>query len=276
MELLQKHFDTALESPDGIKKLRELILTLAMQGKLVKQDPKDQPASELLKEIQAEKEKIASREGAKARGKGKELPPIKPEKKPYDLPESWEWVRLSDVLDVRDGTHDTPKYIDKGIPLITSKNLYTGKLSFDEIKYISLEDHLKIKERSNVNIGDILFAMIGSIGNPVIVDTEKEFSIKNVALFKFYQKEIPNNRFVHLFLDLTQENMKKISSGAVQSFVSLGFLREYLFPLPPLAEQKRIVAKIDELMALCDKLEKQIDQATTKQTALFDAVLAKV
>jgi type I restriction enzyme, S subunit len=130
-------------------------------------------------------------------------------------------------------------------------------LDFGDIKFISEEDHKKISERSRVNRGDILFAMIGSIGNPVIVDTSLEFSIKNVALFKFINNELTYNIYLHKYLQISQEKMKAISSGAVQNFVSLNFLRNYPFPLPPIAEQKRIVEKIDSLMILCDQLEKE-------------------
>jgi type I restriction enzyme, S subunit len=272
-QFIVSNFDSLYSVKENVAGLKKAILTLAMQGKLVPQDPNDQPASVLLKEIQAEKARLI-KEG-KIR-KQKPLQPIKAEEIPYDVPEGWEWTRLSNVLDVRDGTHDTPKYIDQGVPLITSKNLYTGILKFDNVKFIAHEDYCRIKERSNVENGDILFAMIGSIGNPVIVDTIVEFSIKNVALFKFYKKYKPLNRYIYMFLLMAQKNIKDISSGAVQSFVSLGFLRNYLLPLPPLAEQKRIVAKIDELMALCDKLEENILKATKKQTELFDSVLAKV
>ena len=99
-QLLEQHFDTAFAAPDGIAKLRELILTLAMQGKLVEQDPNDPPASELLKEIEAER-KWGSHEGTKTRRKEK-LPPIKPEEVPYELPQGWEWVRLGKVVEILD------------------------------------------------------------------------------------------------------------------------------------------------------------------------------
>ncbi len=252
-KLLDKHFETAFDTPDGIKKLRELILTLAMRGRLVPQDQNDQPASELLKEIAAEKDRLIKEGKLKPQ---KPLPPIDPKEIPYQLPKGWEWVRLQNAFDVRDGTHDTPKYTVSGFPLITSKNLYTGRLSFEDVKFISEHDHNRIKERSRVDLGDILFAMIGSIGNPVIVECEHEFSIKNVALFKFYKANTPERLFLHNFLLSSQTAMKAISSGAVQSFVSLNFIRNYLFPLPPLAEQKRIVARVEQLIARCDELEK--------------------
>ena len=96
----------------------------------------------------------------------------------------WEMKKLGDVYDVRDGTHDSPKYQDEGYPLITSKNLKTGYLDFKKVKYISKQSLEKINERSKVNLGDVLFAMIGTIGNPVVVDSLSDFAIKNVALFK--------------------------------------------------------------------------------------------
>ncbi|MDX1492378.1 MAG: restriction endonuclease subunit S [Pseudohongiellaceae bacterium] len=243
----------------GIKKLRELILELAVRGKLVPQDPNDEPASELLKRIQAERAKLVVEGKIK---KSKQLQAISEEEKLYELPKNWEWARFQQVYDVRDGTHDTPRYCDSGFPLITSKNLYSGELDFSDVKYISEEDHLKIKERSGVNRNDILFAMIGSIGNPVIVDTDIEFSIKNVALLKPYSDDLSNMNFLLKYLLIASVKMRSEAAGAVQSFVSLGILRNYLIALPPLAEQRRIVAKVDELMALCDQLETQhIDAA---------------
>ncbi|RBP42856.1 restriction endonuclease subunit S [Garciella nitratireducens] len=234
------------------QRLKDKILQLAIQGKLVEQDKNDEPASELLQRIKEERDKLV-REG-KIR-KPKKLPPIEEDEKPFEIPEGWEWVRFQEVLDVRDGTHDTPKYMDTGIPLITSKNLVNGEINFNDIKFISIEDHKKISERSNVENEDILFAMIGSIGNPVIVNENLEFSIKNVALFKYYKKGLIIPKYLYYYLFFAQEEMKKQSSGGVQSFVSLTFLRNYIFPLPPLAEQKRIVEKVDELFALIDELD---------------------
>ncbi|MFN7310862.1 MAG: hypothetical protein ACK5T0_05780, partial [Vampirovibrionales bacterium] len=103
---------------------------------------------------------------------------------PFEIPPSWVWTRLGEAFDVRDGTHDTPKYTNTGVPLVTSKHLNAGKIDFSNVKFISEEDHLAISKRSNVQVNDILFAMIGSIGNPALVQENKTFSIKNVALFK--------------------------------------------------------------------------------------------
>lgn len=245
--------------PDQLKKS---ILQAAIQGQLVAQAPNDEPASELIKRIQAEKERLISEKKIKK-------PKVKSEivvrdglpyeiingverciadELPFEIPESWCWVRLNDYLDVRDGTHDTPKYVVSGIPLVTSKNLNNGKLDFSNIKYISEEDHKQISLRSGVDVGDILFAMIGSIGNPVLIKENSNFSIKNIGLFKKYISDTSMEYVYYMLLKL-QDDMRKKASGGVQSFVSLSFLRDYLIPIPPLNEQKRIVQKIEELFS---------------------------
>ncbi|MDO4203459.1 MAG: restriction endonuclease subunit S [Selenomonadaceae bacterium] len=234
-------------------KLKNSLLQMAVEGKLTDQRPEDGNAADLLKEIQAEKAKLVKDGVIK---KEKPLPEIAEDEIPFEIPESWCWVRMGNVVDVRDGTHDTPKYCPTGIPLVTSKNISSGQLSFDEVKYISEEDAKIINSRSNVDDGDILFAMIGSIGNPVIVKKNREFCIKNIALFKPYIKATIGMKYWFWVLYFFQERMRKGASGGVQSFVSLKVFRQYTVPLPPLAEQKRIVAKLEQLLPLCDTLAK--------------------
>ena len=225
-------------------KLKQSVLQYAMEGKLVKQNPSDEPASELIKKIENEKAELVKEGKIK---KSKKLPAITDDEKPFDIPDSWEWVRLDTVLDVRDGTHDTPKYVENGIPLITSKNISNGHLDFSNIKYISEKDFTEINKRSNVEKGDIIFAMIGSIGNPVIVDTDRKFGIKNVALLKNINHSLDMNFVLH-YLYLLENLWIKNASGAVQKFISLKKIRASLIPFPPLEEQKRIVAKIEKIM----------------------------
>jgi len=247
-----EHFDTLAEAPNGIQRLRELILDMAVRGKLVPQDPEDEPVEKLLSILESQKK------GLRKKGKipqQKKLYSVTPEEFLFEIPASWSWERMAYIFDVRDGTHDTPQYVSEGIPFLTSKNISSGKLDFESCKFIREVDHIEFSKRSHVEKGDIIFAMIGSIGNPVLVDTDKEFSIKNVALFKSFLPQDMDLNFLKVYLDYATNLMKDSSSGAVQRFVSLTFLRNYPFPLPPLAEQKRIVAKVDELMALCDALE---------------------
>lgn len=222
--------------------LKSKVLDLAMRGKLVEQDPHDEPASVLLEKIKAEKEQLIKEKKIK---KSKPLPPITDEEKPFDIPDSWEWVRLGEVLDVRDGTHDTPKYVNSGIPLITAKNLKHGSIDFTNIKYISLKDAKKINERSKVDIEDILFAMIGTIGNPVLVTTDTDFAIKNVALLK--STHYLNMSFVCKYIQSAEYLLVKNSSGGNQKFISLKKIKEIPLVLPPIRIQNKIVEQIGKI-----------------------------
>lgn len=232
--------------------MRKSILQYAIQGKLVEQRAEEGTGEELYQQIQAEKQRLIQEKKIK---KEKPLAEITEDDIPFDIPESWKWVRLSDIIDVRDGTHDSPKYVPMGIPLVTSKNLSNGTIDYGNVKYITQEDADKINARSMVDDDDILFAMIGSIGNPVLVKKDREFCIKNMALFKKHANTDISMRYMYWFFFFIQYKLKKEASGGVQSFISLSRFREYLVPLPPFAEQKRIVAKIEELLPLCEQLK---------------------
>ena len=256
---VEKYLDKLnTEFPD---QLRKSILQEAVQGKLVPQDPTDEPVSVLLERIRAEKQHLVKegkikkdkhesvifrRDNSHYEKRGSEEVCIDDEI-PFEIPENWCWARMGSYLDVRDGTHDTPKYVLEGIPLVTSKNLCNGKIDFSTAKFISREDHLAISLRSKVDAGDIMYAMIGSIGNPVLYNGNAEFSIKNMALFKKIANGL-DMEYVYWFLYLSQDTMKKFASGGVQSFVSLGYLRNYWIPVPPIQEQHRIVTAIKQIL----------------------------
>lgn len=243
------------------QQLKNAILQEAIEGRLVPQDPNDEPASILLERIRKEKERLV-KEG-KLKKKDLEVKPISEDEIPFEIPESWEWVRLSDVMDVRDGTHDTPAYIPHGYPLITGKDFYNGYFDFSKTQYISESDYIEICKRSKVDIGDILFSMIGgNIGSQILISKENyfEMAIKNVALFKQFPSKYVDSKYLSLFLEARVDHIKSIALGGAQSFVSLKLLRTYLFPLPPLAEQKRIVAKIEELLPKVEKYGKAQDE----------------
>jgi len=256
---------------DQIKQLRQTILNLAVRGKLVPQDTNDEPAAELLKRLSVVKAQLIAQKKIKKEKHSSNLE----KEKPFLLPKGWEWVRMQAAFDVRDGTHDTPKYvIDGGVPLITSRNFANGKISFDDAKLISWSDHESIKQRSRVDKGDILYSMIGgNIGNQVLVDTDREFSIKNVALFKYYSHHDTLPDYLNFFLKTVTARLQSDAAGGAQPFVSLGLLRSLPFPMPPIAEQHRIVAKVDELMALCDRLEASLATADSSRRRLLDTLL---
>lgn len=224
--------------------MKKSILQEAVQGKLVTQDPNDEPASLLLKKIAEEKKRLIKEGKIK---KQKPLPEITEDEIPFEIPESWEWARLNNCMDVRDGTHDSPKYHTKGYPLVTSKNLRDGEIDFSTCKLISKEDFESINQRSKVDSEDILFAMIGTVGNPVLFHGKADFSIKNMALFK-HVGDYLNMEYVYWFLIFAQNEMRKQATGGVQNFVSLNYLRNYLIPIPPANEQGKIVKAIERII----------------------------
>lgn len=224
--------------------LKSKLIDAAIQGKLTEQLPEDGTADALYHSILEEKQLLIKAGKLK---KEKSLPEIIEDEIPFEIPDNWRWVRISDVIDVRDGTHDSPKYHDEGIPLVTSKNISSGKLIFEDVKLISMDDAQKINERSYVDDGDILFAMIGSIGNPVIVHKDREFCIKNVALFKNFAPMHISMDYFYWFLMHEQFVLRKNAIGGLQPFVSLKVFRSHLMPLPPMSEQIRIAERLYEL-----------------------------
>ena len=250
--LLQKHFDTAFDTPDGIKKLRELILTLAMQGKLVPQDPNDQPASELLKEIAAEKARLIKAGKLKPQ---KPLSPIKPEEIPYQIPANWQWVRLKDIC--RDWGQKTPEseftYIDVG-----SIDNSTGKIS-EVTQKISATD-APSRARKIVKKGTVIYSTVRPyLLNIAIV--EKDYDPEPIASTAFAILSPLNgllNSYVYnylkspAFIRYVENAMKGVAYPAIND----GDFFRGLLPLAPIAEQKRIVARIEQLMGRCDELER--------------------
>jgi len=192
------------------------------------------------------------------------------------MKQGWEIKKLGEVYDVRDGTHDSPKYVKDGYALITSKNLKNDNLNYDGVNYITEQDYENINKRSKVDLGDVLFAMIGTIGNPIVINKKVDFAIKNVALFK-----VPKNQdsyFLKYYLDssIVIERMAKDAKGATQKFVGLGYLRSFEIPLPPLPEQQRIVAILDEAFAAIAKAKANAQQNLQNAKELFESYLQGV
>jgi len=277
---LQEHFHTFFNEKNNIKKLRETVLQLAVQGKLTadwrinNSDIED--ASILLKRIQKEKEQLIKDKKIK---KETPLPGIAKNEIPYEVPEDWVWCRFQEVFDIRDGTHDSPKSISgpNSYPLVTSKDFKNGEIDFESAKRISKEDYNKIIQRSLVEEDDILFSMIGgNLGNQVMVKGTTDFAIKNVALFKYYNKSLSIPDFLKTFSEHIAYAVQEKASGGAQPFISLTFLRQMLIPFPPLEEQKAIVAKVNALMGLCNALEKEVKQSQEQSEKLMQSVLREV
>ena len=173
----------------------------------------------------------------------------------------WEMVELDQLCDVRDGTHDSPKYVlENGIPFVTQKNITKEGLSFDDIQFISREDHQKIIKRSNVEFGDIIISMIGANrGMSCVIDDNREFSIKNVGLIKPLGKI--NHTYLLYFLKSqnAQEYISLMSSGGAQQFIGLTTLRKFPIPVPDVVEQTEIVKAIEEEMQLVNANKRLVE-----------------
>ena len=268
---IAEHFDTLFTTEWSIDQLKQTILQLAVMGKLVPQDPSDEPASELLKKIAAEKAKLVKEGKIKSR---------KVQVKNVDNSKTtitsvgWVNCNVNDIaLLVTDGTHKTPHYTTKGINFVSAKDVSTGSLKFDDCKYISAEEHLELKKRCNPQVGDILISKSGSIGTVVIVEEMVEFSLfESLALIKFPQKLL-NGKFLRYSLQASclDLNEKHIVGVAVKH-LHLNVIRGLRISIPPILEQNRIVAKVDELMTLCDTLKTRINTAQTTQLQLADAM----
>ena len=273
--LLEQHFDTAFAAPDGIVRLRELILTLAMQGKLVEQDPKDPPASELLKEIEAEKKRLVKEGKIK---KPKPLPPIKPEEVSYDLPPGWEWVRLEEVsTKIHYGYTASADHSAQSVRLLRITDIQDNKVDWETVPGCNARKEDVGQYLLAYN--DILIARTGgTVGKSYLVQ-----EINLDAVFASYLiRVVPSGRinvmFVKCFAEgpLYWKQLYAACSGTGQPNVNGTSLSQLLLALPPLPEQHRIVARIDQLMARCDALEKLRKQREEKRLAVHAAAIRQL
>ena len=245
--------------PEDMKKS---ILQYAIQGKLVEQRTEEGTGEELYQQIQAEKQRLIQEKKIK---KEKPLAEISEDEIPFDIPESWKWVRFSELCSVLTcGYASTPTYVDKenGKPFISAKNIKPYKFMPEEHNYISCELYEKLTQNAKPEKGDILLTRVGAgIGEAAIIDVEWDFAIYvSLTLIKLVDVKLVNNQYILYWLNspIGVSSAKKNIYGknASQGNLNVKNVRDFLVPLPPLAEQKRIVAKIEELLPLCERLRK--------------------
>ena len=199
------------------------------------------------------------------------------------VPEGWGVSKLKNLLKIKDGTHDTPSYVDSGIPLITTKNInsFSNYIDFSTAKNISYKDYILINRRSDVEYGDILMPMIGTVGGAVQVTTKNSFSIKNVALFKAgFDLIMSKYLYYQLNSDIVNNQLEFLMSGGVQSFVSISILEQLQIINPSEKDKKKIVRFLDEKTQKIDKLiqikNQQIENINKqRQTLIYDYVTGK-
>lgn len=268
-----------------ITKLRQQILQDAIQGKLVPQDQKDEPASILLEKIKAEKEKLIKEKKLK---KGKPLPPIKEDEIPFDIPKNWVWCRLGELTSVTKlAGFEYTKYIKLQkvgeVPVIRAQNVKPNKILEDNLLYIDKKTSLQL-ERSALTKSCLLITFIGAgIGEVAIFNKKDRWHLApNVAKAEPIFNEISLEYLMWFLLSsYGREEFFKIQKATAQPSLSMGTIRIVCIPLPPFSEQKRIVKKIEELLKVCDDLEREVkrNQNLTQQllqSALKEALEPKV
>ncbi|BCA41429.1 restriction endonuclease subunit S [Kluyvera ascorbata] len=268
---ISEHFDTLFTTEASIDTLKQTILQLAVMGKLVPQDPNDEPASELLKRIAQEKAQLVKDGKIKRQ---KPLPPISDEEKPFELPEGWEWAQLQDICHkITDGEHSTPQRSTSGHYLLSARNVTNNGIMLDDVDFVPTSVFNKIRERCDPNIGDILISCSGSIGRVALVDRDDEYSmVRSAAMIR------PNkNLYIHFIENvlkspLLQYQMVNRSKKSAQANLFLGSISALTIPIPPYSEQVKICEIISELFSYSVQLRTKISISQQTQLHLADAL----
>jgi type I restriction enzyme S subunit len=256
-ERLLANFELLADAPGGIKRLRDLILTLAVRAKLVPQDEHDKSGKALLEKSARLKPSDTSR------GNGA----IMLMEPPAALPDSWAWTSVESVCSfVVDGDHNPPARVVAGIPHVTAKNVRSGRIDYDGCTFIAPETFEKIRRRYSPQPGDVLLTCVGTLGRTALVCDEVFSADRNIAALRPIRL-VCDGRFLEIVLNgpEMQGLIAGSSESTAQPHIYLNDLRSLPCPVPPLAEQTRIVAKVDELMKVCDDLEAR--QARQRETA---------
>ncbi|HGY2793356.1 TPA: restriction endonuclease subunit S [Citrobacter amalonaticus] len=270
---ISHHFDTLFTTEASIDALKQTILQLAVMGKLVPQDPNDEPASELLKRIEQEKAKLVKEGKIK---KQKPLPPISEDEKPFELPKGWEWCRIIEIAQVGTGatpSRDNPDYWQHpDFNWVTS-----GETSLPFIFNTAEKISLKAVKETNVSIyspGTLIIAMYGQ-GKTRGQITELCISAgtnQACAAIQLFDTNEYHRRYVKLFFEKSYEDLRNLAAGGAQPNLNLAKVSNTLIPIPPLSEQIKIATKVEELFKVCDTLKSHLQSVQQTQFHLADAL----
>ncbi|MGP5504361.1 restriction endonuclease subunit S [Psychrobacter celer] len=271
---IAEHFDSLFTTEQSIEALKQTVLQLAVMGKLVPQNPGDEPASVLLEKIAEEKEQLAEQGEIR---KSKSLDKVDEEEKLYDLPFNWEWTRLGDIAAV--GTGATPSRTESKYWSSQDINWVSSGETSEPFIFNTKEkvSHLAIKE-TNVSVyppGTLVVAMYGQ-GKTRGQITELKIEAgtnQACAAIRLIQPDERHRYYIKLFFWKSYEEIRSNAAGGAQPNLNVSKITSTVIPLPPLAEQHRIVAKVDELMAICDQLKEKLKQSQETQVQLTDALV---
>ncbi|ELV8771973.1 restriction endonuclease subunit S [Vibrio harveyi] len=273
-QMVAEHFDTLFTTEESIDQLKQTILQLAVMGKLVPQEPTDEPAAKLLERIAEEKAQLVKEKKIK---KQKALPPIADDEKPFELPNGWEWCRLGSACKkLTDGSHNPPPNHEGGFPMLSCKEIYDGRIDFSlASRFVDQDGFDKENKRTAIKAGDVLLNIVASIGRSAIVPEKfPPFVLqRNVAVL---DSEISSEYLTEFLMSPMALNYyDKNAKGTAQKVIYLGKLSEMLVPVPPLSEQGRIVIKLTEIMVLCEQLKHRLRDSQQTQLQLTDAIVVQ-
>ncbi|NJL20010.1 MAG: restriction endonuclease subunit S [Leptolyngbyaceae cyanobacterium SM1_3_5] len=276
IETFFKQFELLTDAPNAVPKLRELILQLAVQGKLVEQDPNDEPVSKLIERIRKKKDLLIKQKKVKKSS----LLPIEADEIPYEVPQGWKWVRVDDISNVGTGstplTSDYKYYVDGNIPWITSAATSQDFISRAEtyITATALSDYrLKMYP-----IGTLVIALYGQGKtrgqiSELKIETTVNQACATVTLIETTEEL---RAYIKHVFKKKYEELRALAAGGAQPNLNVGKIKEILIPLPPCEEQKRIVAKVDRLMKLCDELEERQRKWRSHTIRLNEGAIAQL
>ncbi len=272
-----QHFDLLLDRPEAIDALEQTLLQLAVRGLLVPQDPTDEPASALLQKIRAEKDRLIATGQIK---RDKPLPPITDDEKPFDLPVGWEWVRWANVaMKIGDIDHKMPSEAKDGVPYVSPRDFYgTNEIDFDGAKKIAYSDYVELASKIRPEAGDLIYPRYGTIGVVRKVTTDREFLASySCAVIKVLPGFIePDYQYLFSVSGCAKAQAASATNKTTQPNVGLKSIQEFLVPLPPLAEQSRIVTRITALRRLCVDLRQRLAERQSVQARLAEALVQEV
>lgn len=273
---LLRGFGLLAAARGGIAKLRKLILSLAVQGKLVRQELDDESAQMLLKALRIRQNQMIA-DGAIRREKV--LPPLTESDIPFDLPIGWEWARLGDLANFVDYRGKTPVKTTSGVPLITAKNVRQGHINCEPREFIADSAYDGWMTRGLPRVGDLLFTTEAPLGNVAAIDIAERFALaQRVICLGLYELGMSGSLKFFLMSPFLQNQFASQATGVTAQGIKSARLQLVPIPVPPLAEQHRIVARVEELMKLCDALEQSgrlADEQHARLTStLFDALAA--
>jgi type I restriction enzyme, S subunit len=274
LEAFLERFDQFAEAPDAVAKMRELVLELAVRGKLTQQVTGDDSAEQLLQAIHAEKISLVNEGLLK---KTERLEPLTEDANELRLPPQWRAAPLAALcVSVTDGDHLPPPKADHGFPFLVISDVRWGGISFDGCRHVSADYFEKLDWIRKPRKHDILYTLVGSFGIPIVVRDSRPFCVQRHIGILRPSKHIEHHYLAYaLASKLVLRQAASIATGIAQKTVPLAGLRKIVIPVPPLAEQKRIVAKVGELTALCDRLEAQQREREQQAAKLARASLAR-